>query len=404
VRKDLLDRLYVQNLHGDSYYTRRVDPLLSWLAARQPQILSLCRAFVECESPSDDPAAVGRFAQLVADTVSGEARVKTIRGTGGYGPHVQCEFRLPGRARQGRILLLGHSDTVHPIGTVRGAMPFRVANGRVCGPGVLDMKAGIAMAIFAARGLSALDIPIRRRVLLQLNSDEEVGSPTSRALTEREARTSDAVLVIEPATGLEGKLKTARKGVGDYTVAVHGKAAHAGLDFASGANAIVELSRQLAKIAGFTDLARGVTVSPGVISGGTRSNVVPAEARAEVDVRVVRLKDAAALDRKFRCLRPLDRRCRIEVGGGLNRPPMERSSGVVRLFRAARKAAAELGFSLDDSLSGGGSDGNFTAALGIPTLDGLGAVGEGAHAPHESVLLECLAPRTALLAKLLATL
>ena len=208
--------------------------------------------------------------------------------------------------------------------------------------------------------------------------------------------------MLEPGTGLEGRLKTARKGVGDYTIVVRGRAAHAGLDFADGASAILELARQVGVIAGFTRLERGVTVNPGVISGGTRPNVVAAEARVEVDIRVPRLKDAAALDKKFRKLRPVDRRCSIEVSGGLNRPPMERSAGGIRLFRAARRIGREIGMDLGESLSGGGSDGNFTAALGIPTLDGLGAVGEGAHAPHESILVDPIAGRAALLARLLA--
>jgi glutamate carboxypeptidase len=212
------------------------------------------------------------------------------------------------------------------------------------------------------------------------------------------------VLVLEPSTGLQGKLKTARKGVGIYTVTVRGRASHAGVDFGAGANAIVELARQIEKIVTFTRLEKGLTVNPGVITGGTRSNVVPAEAWAEIDVRVVRLKDAGPLDEKFLSLRPFDRRCSIEVTGGLNRPPMERAPGVVTLFRTARRLAQELGLEVEESSTGGGSDGNFTAALGVPTLDGLGAVGEGAHSPQESILIDRIADRTALLAKLVQAL
>jgi glutamate carboxypeptidase len=241
-------------------------------------------------------------------------------------------------------------------------------------------------------------------VVLQLNSDEEVGSESSRALTEREARRSVAVLVLEPGSGLEGKPKTARKGVGDYLLKVTGKAAHAGVDFTSGASAILELARQIERVAGFTDLTRGITVNPGVISGGTRGNVVAAEAHAEVDIRIARAKDAAVLDRKFHSLKPIDKRCSVQVSGGLNRPPMERSAGIVELFGKAQAIAAELGVRLEESSTGGGSDGNFTAALGIPTLDGIGGVGEGAHAPNESILIDRIADRTALLAKLVATL
>jgi glutamate carboxypeptidase len=212
------------------------------------------------------------------------------------------------------------------------------------------------------------------------------------------------VLVLEPGTGLEGKLKTARKGVGDFTIVVRGKASHAGVDFSAGASAVLELARQIDHIAGFTNAGRGITVNPGVISGGTRSNVVAAEARAEVDIRVLKLQDAAVLEKKFRTLRPFNERCSLEIGGGLNRPPMERSAGIVKLFRRARKLAQELGVEVEESLTGGGSDGNFTAALGIPTLDGLGGVGEGAHAANESILVDRIADRTALIARLLATI
>ena len=378
-----------------------MDPLLSYARERQGEIIALCGQLVECESPSDDPRAVERFSELVADTVAGFAEVRKAPAAG-FGPHLLCEFALPGaRDSGGQVLALGHSDTVWPVGTLR-TMPFRNADGRLWGPGVLDMKAGIAFFIYALRGLRELEIPVRRRVVLQLNSDEEVGSESSRALTEEQARRSAAVLVLEPGTGLEGKLKTARKGVGDYTVVVRGKAAHSGLDFTAGASAIVELARQVGKIARFTDLDKGITVNPGVIAGGTRTNVVAAEARVEVDMRVPRARDAARLDRKFRSLRPFDPRCTIEVSGGLNRPPMERTPGVVKLFETARALAAELGVELEESTSGGGSDGNFTAGLGVPTLDGLGAVGEGAHAPHESILVDRIADRTALIAKLVA--
>jgi glutamate carboxypeptidase len=357
---------------------------------------------VECESPSDDPAAVNRFVQLVSDTVAPIARVKTHAG-GTFGKQLVCEMQLPGRKKTGQVLALGHSDTVWPMGTLR-TMPFRAADGRLWGPGVLDMKAGIAFFVFAVRALRELGIPAPSKVVLQLNSDEEVGSESSRPLTEKNARSSKAVLVLEPGTGLEGKLKTARKGVGAFTVTVRGKASHAGVDFTAGASAILELARQLGHIAGFTNLARGITVNPGVIAGGTRSNVVAAEAHAEVDLRILKLKDAPGLEKKFRSLRPIDRRCSIEVAGGLNRPPMERSAGIVKLFRTAQKLAREIGVEIEESLTGGGSDGNFTAALGVPTLDGLGGVGEGAHAANESILTNRIVDRTALIAKLLATI
>jgi len=372
-----------------------VDPILSYIHQRQSDIIALIRQFVEVESPSDDPAAIKRFTDLVAATVSAYAKVKTVPGG-----HLLCEMNLPGRRKTGQILALGHSDTVWPMGTVR-TMPFRHEGGRLWGPGVLDMKGGIAFFLFAVQALRDLDIPTPAKVLLQLNADEEVGSESSRALTEKNAANSHAVLVLEPGTGLAGKLKTARKGVGDFTIEVRGLASHAGVDFEAGASAILELARQLDRVATFTNLKRGITVNPGVISGGTRSNVVAAEARSEVDIRILRLKDAPALEKKFRSLRPIDRRCTITITGGLNRPPMERSAGIAKLFATAKALARELGIEIEESLTGGGSDGNFTAALGIPTLDGLGAVGEGAHATNESILVDRIADRTALIAKLL---
>ena len=361
------------------------------------------RQFVECESPSDHPVSVNRFVDLVSDTVAPFAAVRRFPGGGTFGKHLVCEMSLPGRRKSGRVLALGHSDTVWQLGTLR-TMPFRKAQGRLWGPGVYDMKAGIVFFLFAVRALRELDIPVPSRVLLQLNSDEEVGSESSRALTEKNAAGSKAVLVLEPGTGATGKLKTARKGVGGITMVVRGRASHAGVDYESGASAVMEMARQLTRIAGFARRDRGVSLNPGVIAGGTRSNVVAAEARAEIDIRVIRRRDAEILERKFRALRPFDQRCSIEIEGGLNRPPMERSAGTVRLFRIARKLAAELGIEVEESLSGGGSDGNFTAALGVPTLDGLGAVGEGAHAIHENIRIDRMADRAALLAKLLAAL
>jgi glutamate carboxypeptidase len=375
-----------------------VDSFLRSARAKQKEMISCIREIVECESPSDDPAGIHKCADLIGGMLGDIARVRIYPGK-----HLRCEFRLPGPRKQGQILALGHSDTVWPLGTLK-TMPFRQFRGRLWGPGVLDMKAGLVFFAFAMRILRELDIPVRRRVILQVNSDEEVGSPSSRLLTEETARESAAVLVLEPGTGIDGKLKTARKGVGDFRIAVCGRAAHAGLDFEQGANAVVEMARQIERIASFTRLRQGITVSPGVIQGGTRSNVVPAECHVEVDVRAPSAAAQRYLERQFASLKPFDKRCSIEVAGGLNRPPMERSAGVRGLFQKARTLAAEMGISLEESSSGGGSDGNFTAALGIPTLDGLGAVGEGAHASHESILINRIADRTALLAKLVAAL
>jgi glutamate carboxypeptidase len=379
-----------------------MDDILAFAQREQPRLIALLKELVECESPSDDASAVNRFVELFADRLAGEAKVRTVPG-GPFGKHLLCEFTLPGRKKAGQVLALGHSATVYPLGTL-AHMPFRQEKGRLWGPGVLDMKSGLVFFVFAMRALREMDRPVARKVVLQVNSDEEVGSASSRPLTEREAKKSAAVLVLEPGTGLEGKLKTARKGVGGYTVTVTGQAAHAGVDFRAGASAIVELARQIERIAGFTKLERGITVNPGVIRGGTRTNVVAAEAVVEVDIRIARLRDAGPLDKRFRSLKPVDKRCTLRVEGGLNRPPMERSAGIAALFKQARTLGKELGLSLEESSTGGGSDGNFTAGLGIPTLDGLGGVGEGAHAPHESILVDRIPDRVALLARLVEAL
>jgi glutamate carboxypeptidase len=380
-----------------------VDPILSYTRACESEIIGLTREFVEQESPSGERAAIDCFVELVADTLAPFGSVRTCPG-GDYGHHLVFDARLPGKQTNPDLLLvLGHSDTVWPLGTLE-IMPFRVEKGRLWGPGVFDMKAGIVLFVFALRALLETDTPVASHVRLQLNSDEEIGSPSSRPLTEEHAVSSHAVLVIEPATGLSGKLKTARKGVGQFRLTVRGKAAHAGLDFRAGASATLELARQLERIAAFSDGDRGITVNPGVIGGGTRPNVVAAEAWADIDVRVLSTEDALKIERDFRALAPFDPRCSLAIAGGLNRPPMPRSEKNLELFHCAKNCAHSLGLDLDDSLAGGGSDGNFTAALGVPTLDGLGAVGEGAHAAHESVLIDRLAGRAALLAKLLAAL
>jgi len=378
-----------------------MDEILAKARQAWPQTRALLRRLVECESPSEDPASVARFMELLAEQARGCASARLVKAPKA-GPCLLLTFHLPGPRRKQTpgLLALGHGDTVWPVGTLR-QMPWRETGGRIYGPGVLDMKSGLAFFLSAMQVLRELDMAVGRTVRLWVVSDEETGSTASRAHTEKLALESSAVLVLEPGTGLEGKLKTARKGVGAYTVRVHGRKAHAGVDFSAGANAIVELARQIARIAAFTDLNKGLTVNPGIVRGGTRTNVVPDEAEVQVDIRVARLRDAAAIGRKFAALRPVDRRCRIEVTGGLNRPPMERTRAVAALFRTAERIAREkLGVALEESSTGGGSDGNFTAALGVPTLDGLGGVGEGAHALHESILTEPAPLRVALLAHL----
>jgi glutamate carboxypeptidase len=378
-----------------------LQSLLQFCRRHEAEMLQTLQRLVEMESPSDNKAAVDLLGKrLAAEFEDAGGKVKFHR-IAQAGDHLQAAFpgAGPGKLDSRPILLLGHFDTVWPMGTLTN-MPFRVAGGRAFGPGVLDMKAGIVMVLFALRALKTAGRP-HRPVVVLLDTDEEVGSVTSRPIIEEVAKGCEAVLVLEPAQGPQGSLKTSRKGVGSYTIRVRGQASHAGVDFEKGHSAIVELSRQVLEITKFVDLARGITVNPGVIHGGTRTNVVAAEARAEVDIRVARAGDARVLEEKFAALRPFDPNCTLEISGGLNRPPMERTEGTVRLLQAAQEAGRSLGMELGESATGGGSDGNFTAALGIPTLDGLGAVGEGAHAVHESIELAELPRRTALLAGLI---
>jgi glutamate carboxypeptidase len=372
--------------------------ILEAVNAQSKWLASTLRDLVLVESPSDNKPAVDKAVRLVAHLAQSiGGRVKLHRQKH-FGDVLELRFG-PVRSSRKPILLLGHLDTVWPLGTLR-TMSWRVNDGRFYGPGVLDMKSGVVMALAAIRAIAQLGVS--RPITLLLNPDEEVGSPVSRPITERLALASQCVLVLEAAQGLA--CKTARKGVGDYHLHVTGVASHSGVDFARGHSAILELARLLQTVAGFTDLRRGLTVNPGVISGGTRSNVVAQHAHADIDVRIARASDTARVDRLFRSLRCANPHCKLEITGGINRPPMERKPGTVALYKQARKLAAELGFQLDEASTGGGSDGNFTAELGVPTLDGLGAVGEGAHATHESILIEHLVPRTALLAALIATI
>jgi len=379
--------------------TAKPSSLLDFCRQHQPAMLETLRRMVEIESPSDDKAAVDQLGQFLVAEFEGLGAKTMLHPQSTYGSHLQAEFS--GGAGK-PVLMLGHFDTVWPMDTLK-TMPFRVEGGRAFGPGIYDMKAGITMMLFALRALRSAGAS-RRPVIVLLDTDEEVGSPTGRPLVEAVAKECEAVLVLEPSQGPQGHLKTARKGVGDYTLRVRGRASHAGVDFEKGHSAIVELSRQILEVAKFTDLTRGITVNPGVIQGGTRTNVVAAEAWAEVDIRIARAADARELERKFASLRPVDPNCSLEVSGGLNRPPMERTEGTVRLFRLAQEHAAALGMPLDEASTGGGSDGNFTSALGLPTLDGLGAVGEGAHAVNESIVISELPCRTALLACILQSL
>lgn len=361
-------------------------------------LIETTEALVALESPTDDKAAVDRCgAELARRLAAMGGRVTTI-ATSAAGDHVRAEF---GRGEP-QVLLLGHFDTVWPVGQI-AAMPLAREGDRLAGPGVLDMKAGIAIGMLATRALFAVAPPADLRVVMLWTSDEETGSRTSRALIETEARQSRAVLVLEPALP-GGVLKTRRKGAGEYELLVHGEPAHAGLDPGKGVSAIREIARQILDIERLQDLEGGVTVNVGVISGGSRPNVVAALARALIDVRAPTREDAERVDAAMRGLTPHLAGARLEIQGGFDRPPMERTEGVAWLYALAREVGAELGQSIAEGATGGGSDGNFCAALGIPTLDGLGAIGDGAHARHEHVLVSALAPRAALVAGMLSRL
>ncbi|HWA95180.1 MAG TPA: M20 family metallopeptidase [Terracidiphilus sp.] len=375
-------------------------PMRALLAgARRKQLaqLHLIEELVRIESPSDNKAAVDNcVAAVVAHVLRLGGRVK-LHKQRAWGNVLEARFGKKSKTEK-PVLLLGHLDTVHPIGMLK-VMPCKVSDGRLWGPGTLDMKVGVGMALTAVELLTEAGA-LKREVVLLLNSDEEVGSPVSRPVTEKIAKECSAVFVLEPAQGLA--YKTARKGTGNWRIGVKGVAAHAGVDFEKGANAIVELARAVETVSDWTDLKRGLTVSVDVIGGGDKTNVIPDAAWAEVDVRVARRADGERMEKKFTRLRAKNKRCMIELTGGINRPPMERTRGTVKLYEKARTLAAEIGIDLKEAATGGASDGNFTSALGIPTLDGMGAVGEGAHARHESVLVEHLAPRTALLAGMIA--
>jgi glutamate carboxypeptidase len=360
----------------------------------------LARELVAIESPSGDIAALDRCAVRLIDALErAGGAVTRPRHDATTAAHVQA--RWPGN--ESRVLVLGHFDTVYPVGQVQ-RQPIEIREGRLFGPGTYDMKAGLAMAISAIQ-VVALATPVDRRptITLLATADEEVGSASSRALIEDLARQSSAVLVLEPALA-SGAIKTARKGVGEFEIAVTGVPAHAGVDPSAGASAIHELARLVGALRALADPSRGLTVNVGTIEGGTRPNVVAEHASAHVDVRIARMEDAERIGRAITALRAEDPRTRVVVTGGINRPPMERTAGVVRLFELARAVAEEQGWKLEEGMTGGGSDGNFTAALGVPTLDGLGAVGDGAHALHEHVVIKDLAPRAALVAGLLERL
>jgi glutamate carboxypeptidase len=373
--------------------------ILQILTPRLPEMLSMLRSFVTVESPSLEKAAADRCCDTIAkDWRKRDVRVERIPQKH-RGDHLRITW-WPGKSRPaGQLLVLGHYDTVYACGTL-AKMPFNLAGGKAYGPGTFDMKAGIVQALFALQALQHSGEPPLKRIVFLWTSDEEIGSESSRKLIETEARRSDAVFVLEPSFGPRGLLKTARKGVGEAEVIVHGRASHAGLAPQEGVNAIHELARQIARVQEWNDLRRGVTINAGLIEGGTRTNVIPERARVVLDLRALRIADMRRLERRLHALRPTLAGARIEIHGGFNRAPLERKMSA-SLFTRAKSLGAQMNLSIDECTVGGGSDGNLTAACGVPTLDGLGAVGDGAHSSHEYVLVKTMPGRAALLAALL---
>jgi len=365
-------------------------------------MLHVLREFTLAESPSTEKTPADRCAELIAAEWSKRDNRVALIPQKVRGNHIRVEWRPPAALESsGQLLVLGHYDTVYATGTL-ATMPFRTAGRKVFGPGVFDMKAGIVQALFALDALLATNAPVNKQIAFLWTSDEEIGSESSRKLLESEARRSDAVFVLEPSLGPKGLLKTARKGVGEAEIIVHGKASHAGLAPEKGVNAVHELALQIARILKWNDLRRGVTVNADVLRGGTRVNVIAEEARAKLDLRALRISDMHAIEKKLEALEPVLRGAKLEITGGFSRAPLERKASA-ELFARAKKLAAQMGIRLGEGTAGGASDGNFTAALGVPTLDGLGAVGDGAHSRHEHILASTMPERAALLAALLAS-
>ena len=369
--------------------------LLRYCEAEHEWVLEITMALARLESPTTDKTAVDRCGEELAQRMRAIGGVVTRLPQSDAGDHLRSEFG----SGASQVLLLGHFDTVWPMGQI-DRMPLEIRDGCLFGPGVLDMKGGIALGMLAARALTEVAPPADRVVMLW-TTDEERGSVTSRSVVEEEARRSRAVFVLEPAL-VGGGVKTTRKGCGEFHLTVRGVAAHAGVDPDKGASAVHELAAQIVDLQRLRDMGPGVSLNIGMISGGTRPNVVAEEAHATIDIRVTTSEEAKRVAATIRQRVPTITGTRIEVTGGFERPPLERTDAVARLYERAHAIAARLGHDLREGGTGGGSDGNFTGALGIPTLDGLGAAGEGPHALHEHIEVDALPWRAALLAGLMA--
>lgn len=383
----------------------KLTAMRAFIARRQDELVDLICRLVEIESPSGDvrgSRAAVHLLEDVARTIPSVSSIERVNSPD-CGEHLRIRAFCDDAKSDGATLILGHTDTVHPRGTLSAQHGLRAEGDRLYGPGIFDMKASCVIALEVLRCLTALALTHQRPVTLLLTCDEEIGSATGRPLVEHEARRAAHVLVLEPpAPG--GCVKTARKGVGVWTVAAQGVASHAGLNPEAGASAILELARQTERLHSLNDPTRGTSFNVGLVRGGTRGNVVAAKAEMEVDVRFSAMEEARRVEDLMSTLQPFDGRVRLAIKGGINRAPLERTAGVVKLFHHAREIAARLGFELEERAVGGASDGNFAAALNVPVLDGLGVDGDGAHAAHEHILVKDIAPRTALLAGLVATL
>ncbi len=379
-----------------------LNDLHDYFLGRHDEIVESIRALVETESPSGDEAGSKAVVSLLANTAETIGNVKLeVLPVNNYGEHLRLTAfaDAPGSAP---ILLLGHTDTVHARGSIV-ERPWRVDGNKACGPGVFDMKANCVLALEVIRALLHFRIQPKRPVVLLLTCDEETGSMSGRRFVEAEAKKASSVLVLEPS-GSGGRAKTGRKGTGIYSLAARGVAAHAGLEPEKGASAVRELARQTERLHSFNGQAGGISVNVGVFHGGTLSNVVAAEARAEIDVRFTTAAEAELIQNEIFKLRSFDNRVQLTLTGGINRPPLERTEKVLKLYQQAKDIAGQLGFDLGETQVGGASDGNIAAAVGAAVLDGLGIAGDGAHATHEHIILDDIPRRGALIAALASSL
>ena len=380
----------------------KLSALREHFVARQHELLALTCALVEAESPSGDKEGSSAVVSILASAAASISSINSIEriSSEDFGEHIL--MRAFGDSQGRPIMILGHTDTVHPRGAIK-ERPWHTEANRIYGPGIFDMKANCALALEVLRACDALQAQPASPVTILLTCDEESGSPSGRNLVEAEAKKSRAVLVIEPSAS-GGRAKTARKGTGMFTIEVKGRAAHAGLDPEKGVSAVLELARQTIRLHELNDPATGTTVTVNVVAGGTHSNVIPEHARAEIDLRFTSAEAGARTERRIMILQPFDSRAEVSISGGINRPPLERTAAVDVLYHQARTIASLLNLELGETIVGGASDGNFAAALGVPVLDGLGIQGDGAHAAHEHIIVDDIPFRGALLAGLIATL